>query len=100
MKENQKMKLVYKYENNCDKQLKEGMIVEGTIKSIQQYGAFIEIENGTVGLLHIQDISVARIKTPAERFKIGQKVKVVVKSIDSENNRMQTYLMKAILLLE
>ena len=88
MKENQKMKLVYKYENNCDKQLKDGMIVEGTIKSIQQYGAFIEIENGTVGLLHIQDISVARIKTPAERFKIGQKVKVVVKSIDSENNRI------------
>ena len=73
MKENQKMKLVYKYENNCDKQLKEGMIVEGTIKSIQQYGAFIEIENGTVGLLHIQDISVARIKPPAERITFSYK---------------------------
>lgn len=82
MKEKAKMQLVYPYE------LKEGMIVEGIVKSIQPYGAFIEVENGIVGLLHIENISVSRIKTPEERFKIGQNVKVVVKSIDRESNRM------------
>lgn len=82
MKERQKMTLVYPYE------LKEGMIVDGVVKSIQPYGAFIEIENGTVGLLHIENISVARIKTPKERFKIGQKTKVVIKSIDSNTGRI------------
>lgn len=82
MKDNQKMKLVYPYE------LKEGMIVDGTVKSIQPYGAFIEIEDGVVGLLHIENISVARIKTPAERFEIGQEVKVVVKSIEESTGRI------------
>lgn len=82
MKEKQKMKLVYAYN------IKEGQIVEGTVKSIQPYGAFIEIEDGLVGLLHIENISVARIKTPAERFEIGQKVKVVVKSIESSTGRI------------
>lgn len=82
MQEKQKMKLVYPYE------LKEGMVVEGIVKGIQPYGAFIEIESGIVGLLHIENISVARIKTPAERFEIGQNVKVVVKSIDETTGRI------------
>ena len=68
--------------------LEENMVVEGVVKSIQPYGTFIEIEGGIVGLLHIEDISVARIKSPSERFKIGQKVKVVVKSIDREENKL------------
>lgn len=68
--------------------LREGKIVEGTVKSIQQYGAFIEIEKGIVGLLHIENISIARIKTPAERFKIGQKVNVVIKSIENDTGRI------------
>ena len=71
-----------------EKELKEGTIVEGRVKSIQPYGTFVELENGIVGLLHIEDTSVARIKTPAERFKIGQNIKVVVKSIDREQNRV------------
>ena len=80
--ENQKMKLVY------ESPLKEGMIVNGIVKSVQPYGAFVEMENGKVGLLHIENISVARIKTPLERFKIGQNIKVVIKSIDEETNRI------------
>ncbi len=82
MKEKQKMKLVYSYG------LKEGQIVEGTVKSIQPYGAFIELKDGLVGLLHIENISVARIKTPSERFKIGQKVNVVIKSIENDTGRI------------
>lgn len=68
--------------------LEEGMILEGTVKSIQPYGAFVEVAKDTVGLLHIENISVARIKNPAERFKIGQNVKVMVKSIDRDLNRI------------
>ena len=59
-----------------------GEQITGIVKNIRPYGAFIEIGGGIVGLAHIEDLSVARIKTPYERLKIGQKVKVVVKSID------------------
>ncbi len=65
-----------------------GMIVNGVIKNIRKFGVFVEIGGGIVGLLHIEDISVSRIKTPEERFFIGQKIKVVIKSIDKENNKI------------
>ena len=43
---------------------------------------------GMVGLLHIEDISVARIQSPAERFKIGQKIDVMIKYIDQKQDRI------------
>lgn len=69
-------------------ELEEGQIVKGIVKSIRPYGVFIEIGGGIVGLLHIEDISVARIKSPLERLKIGQKANFVVKSIDRRNDRV------------
>ena len=68
--------------------LKEGMCVYGIVKNIRPYGAFVEIGGGIVGLVHIEDISVARIKSPFERFKIGQKIKIMIKYIDRETNRV------------
>ena len=68
--------------------LKEGDHVSGIVKNITPYGAFIEIGGGIVGLAHIEDLSVARIKTPFERLKIGQKVNIVVKYIDRENGKV------------
>ena len=68
--------------------LKEGMTVCGIVKNIRPYGAFVEIGGGIVGLVHIEDISVARIKTPFERLKIGQKINIVIKSIDRKTNRV------------
>ena len=68
--------------------LQEGEKVEGIVKNIKPYGAFIEIGGGVVGLAHIEDLSVARIKTPYERLKIGQKVNVVVKSIDRDRGKV------------
>lgn len=68
--------------------LKEGMVVNGIVKSIQPYGVFVEIGGGIVGLLHIEDISIARIKTPAERLKIGQKINVMIKCIDRKLERV------------
>lgn len=68
--------------------LKVGEKVTGIVKNIKPYGAFIEIGGGVVGLVHIEDLSIARIKTPYERLKIGQKVNVVVKSIDREQGKV------------
>lgn len=69
-------------------ELEVGQIVKGIVKSIRPYGVFIEIGGGVVGLLHIEDISVARIKSPLERLKIGQKANFVIKSIDRKNERI------------
>ena len=68
--------------------LKEGSIVDGIVRNIRPYGVFVEIGGGVVGLLHIEDISVARIKTPNERLNIGQKIKIMIKSIDKKTNRI------------
>ena len=73
---------------NWNDNLKEGDIVKGSVTNIKPYGAFIELDGGTTGLLHIEDISVARIKSPKERLKIGQNINIMVKSIDRENKRI------------
>ena len=74
--------------NISDSDLSKGMLVKGVIKQIKPYGAFIEIKNGISGLLYIEDISVSRIKTPYERFNVGQEIEVMVKDIDKEKNRV------------
>ena len=70
------------------KDLEVGDKINGIVKNITPYGAFIEIGGGVVGLAHIEDLSVARIKTPYERLKIGQKVNIVVKCIDRESGKI------------
>ena len=70
------------------KEINEGDITSGIVKNIKPYGAFIKLENGSTGLLHIEDISVARIKSPEERLKIGQKINIMVKSINRENQKI------------
>lgn len=47
--------------------------MNGTVTGIKPYGAFIEIDNGPVGLAFIEDLSIVRIKSPKERVQIGQK---------------------------
>lgn len=55
-----------------------GLVTEGTVESIQPYGAFIDLGNGLSGLVHISQISDKRIKTPAAVLHVGDKVKVKV----------------------
>ena len=74
--------------NSVKTDLQEGQIVNGIVKNITPYGAFVDIGGGIVGLVHIEDLSVARIKTPYERIKIGQKLNIVVKSIDRKLGRI------------
>lgn len=70
----------------------EGQVLNGTVKNIKPYGAFIQLENGITGLAYIEDLSVARIKSPEERVKIGQNLDIMIKSIDRKTNRvMLTY---------
>lgn len=68
--------------------LEEGQIVEGKVQNIKPYGAFVKLENGETGLVYIEDLSVARIKSPEERVRIGQNVQVKVKSINREENKI------------
>jgi len=70
------------------KDLKVGDIVTGIVKRVESYGVFIEIGGGVVGLAHIEDLSVARIKSAFERVSIGQKLEVMVKSIDKESGKI------------
>lgn len=60
-----------------------GSVMEGTVESLQSYGAFIELENGLSGLLHISQISEKRIKHPGAVLKEGQKVTVKIISTDN-----------------
>ena len=69
-------------------EITKGSKVSGFVKNIQPYGAFIHTDNGLEGLLYIEDISVARIKTPFERFKIGQRIDVLIKDVDLEKNKI------------
>ena len=69
------------------KDLEVGKKVYGTVINIKPYGAFVRIGEGTVGLLHIEDISVARMKSPEERLKIGQEIPVIIKSIDKKDSK-------------
>ncbi|WP_286080962.1 S1 RNA-binding domain-containing protein [Parablautia intestinalis] len=55
-----------------------GTILEGTVESLQTYGAFVDLTDGLSGLVHISQISQKRIKKPSEVLKVGDKVKVKV----------------------
>ena len=69
------------------KSLKEGNSVEGIIKNITDYGAFIDL--GTVdGLIHLTDISWKRINHPSDFLKIGQNIKVKILKCNAESNKI------------
>jgi small subunit ribosomal protein S1 len=67
--------------------LQEGMVVEGIVKNITDYGAFIDL-GGIDGLLHITDMSWGRISHPSELFQVGDQVKVQVLKFDAESERV------------
>ncbi len=60
--------------------IKEGDIVEGTVKNVTDFGAFIDL-GGADGLLHISEMSWGRVENPKKVFKVGDKVKVLIKEI-------------------
>jgi small subunit ribosomal protein S1 len=69
------------------KLLDEGVIFEGTVKNITDYGAFVDL-GGIDGLLHVTDMSWGRLQHPSDALKVGDKVKVVVLKYDPERERV------------
>jgi small subunit ribosomal protein S1 len=67
--------------------LKEGQLIQGMVKNITEYGAFIDL-GGIDGLLHITDMSWGRVGHPSELFVIGDKVEVMVLKYDRETGRI------------
>ncbi len=67
--------------------LKEGQVLEGMVKNITDYGAFVDL-GGVDGLLHVTDIAWRRINHPTEALSIGQNVKVQVIRYNSETKRI------------
>jgi small subunit ribosomal protein S1 len=66
-----------------------GTIVSGRVRNLADFGAFVEIEEGMEGLIHISDISwTERIKHPSEKFKKGDTVEAKVLKVDSANRRL------------
>lgn len=68
--------------------IKVGQVIEGVVKNITDYGAFIDLGNNIDGLLHMTDISWGRIAHPSEVLAIGQSIKVKVIKYDEETNRI------------
>jgi small subunit ribosomal protein S1 len=67
--------------------LKEGQLIQGTVKNITDYGSFIDL-GGIDGLLHITDMSWGRVGHPSEMFTVGDKVEVTVLKYDRETGRI------------
>jgi small subunit ribosomal protein S1 len=80
-------------ERNADRkgetlgQIEEDIIVEGQIKNLTDYGAFVDL-GGIDGLLHVTDMSWGRLQNPAEMFKVGDTVQVKVLRFDRDRERV------------
>src|SRR5262250_298750 len=65
-----------------------GSVIAGRVRNLTDFGAFIEVEEGIDGLVHVSDISTRRIKHPSEVLKKGERVDAVILNIDTDNHRL------------
>jgi small subunit ribosomal protein S1 len=68
--------------------LETGDELEGIVRSVRDFGAFIDIGNGVEGLVHVSELSWERVANPADVLQQGQKVRVIVKKIDPETGKI------------
>lgn len=73
LKEKEKQALAEKMEN-----IKVGTVTTGTVESLQNYGAFVRLENGLSGLVHVSQISQKRVKSPSDVLHTGDEVSVKI----------------------
>jgi small subunit ribosomal protein S1 len=74
---------------NLTERYPAGTMVEGRVRNLTEFGAFIEIEDGIDGLVHVSNLSwTKRIKHPSEVVKKGEKVKAVVLGVEPQNRRL------------
>ncbi len=76
------------------KDLKEGMIIKGTVRNVTDFGAFVDIGVHQDGLVHISEISDSFIKHPLDVLKVGQPVDVMVIGVDEKKNRIALSIKK------
>jgi small subunit ribosomal protein S1 len=67
--------------------IEENTLMPGKIVNIKPYGVFVDLD-GATGLLHVKEISGARVESLNNIFEVGQKIKVVIKQIDEHQNRL------------
>ncbi|MDF2820228.1 MAG: hydroxymethylbutenyl pyrophosphate reductase [Clostridiales bacterium] len=67
--------------------IKVGMVVDGIVKNVTDFGAFIDLD-GADGLLHISEMSWGRVENPRKLFKVGEAVKVLIKDISANGNKI------------
>jgi small subunit ribosomal protein S1 len=65
-----------------------GSRVKGTVTSLTDFGAFVEVEKGIEGLVHISDISWEKVKHPSEKLQVGQEVEAIVLNIDVDKQKV------------
>jgi len=68
-------------------ELQEGQVTRGTVRSVTDYGAFVDI-GGVDALLHVSDISWSRVNKPADVLSVGQEIDVQILKLDREKNRI------------
>ncbi len=66
----------------------EGEVISGTVVSIQQFGAFVEVSPGVEGLVHVSQLARSRVSRPADAVSVGQEVRARIRKIDRERKRI------------
>jgi small subunit ribosomal protein S1 len=82
--------------NAVSEKYKPGSILEGTVRRLLDFGAFVELEAGVDGLVHISEISEERIVKPSDVLNIGDKVTVKVIEVNSKDNRISLSIKDAV----
>ena len=65
---------------------------QGTVLSLENFGAFIELEPGVEGLIHVSDLSFDHIEHPSEKLKVGDTVEIVIAHVDGRNRKLVLHL--------
>ena len=71
-----------------DQRMPVGSVVEGEVVRVTDFGAFIELETGIEGLVHISELSEERVEKPEDVVKVGEKVKALIMSIDKDDKKI------------
>src|SRR5581483_1952906 len=75
--------------SNLSERFTTGSVVQGRVRNLTEFGAFVEIEDGVDGLIHVSSLSWSKtVKHPSEVLKKGQKIEAVVLSLDPANRRL------------
>lgn len=73
-----------------------GQIISGEVVQLKEYGAFVEIEPGLDGLVHISEVANKRVLNIADELKVGQKIKAKILGIDTERHRISLSIKEAL----